>query len=131
VRGLSFHRFASSIWFKQVASIFATFRRGQPEADQVTFCRLPYRWVLPFHLYELAHKVTDRPGRHSAGKWVRFQPALTPTDARPTYGYRRVTALLNRARRMGGVPQINHKRASIQCSFSPIPAADHHACPQS
>lgn len=26
------------------------------------------------------------------------------TDARPTYGYRRVTALLNRARRVFGVP---------------------------
>ncbi|MCA3357643.1 MAG: IS3 family transposase [Roseomonas sp.] len=32
------------------------------------------------------------------------------TDAHPTYGYRRVTALLNRARRNAGVPQINHKR---------------------
>jgi hypothetical protein len=32
------------------------------------------------------------------------------TDARPTYGYRRVTALLNRARRNAGTPQINHKR---------------------
>ena len=32
------------------------------------------------------------------------------TDARPTYGYRRVTALLNRARRNAGAPQINHKR---------------------
>jgi hypothetical protein len=32
------------------------------------------------------------------------------TDARPTYGYRRITALLNRAKRKAGTPQINHKR---------------------
>jgi len=32
------------------------------------------------------------------------------TDARPTYGYRRVTALLNRARRSSREPQLNHKR---------------------
>ena len=32
------------------------------------------------------------------------------TDARPTYGYRRVTALLNRARRSSGEPPVNHKR---------------------
>ena len=30
-------------------------------------------------------------------------------DARPTYGYRRITALLNRVRRKAGMPQINHK----------------------
>ena len=32
------------------------------------------------------------------------------TDARPTYGYRRVTALLNRARRSSGEPPLNRKR---------------------
>ncbi len=32
------------------------------------------------------------------------------TDARPTYGYRRITALLNRARRAAGDPPVNHKR---------------------
>ncbi len=32
------------------------------------------------------------------------------TDARPTYGYRRVAALLNRARRSSGEPQVNLKR---------------------
>jgi transposase InsO family protein len=32
------------------------------------------------------------------------------TDARPTYGYRRVTALLNRARRSFGKPPVNRKR---------------------
>ena len=32
------------------------------------------------------------------------------TDARPTYGYRRITALLNRARRASGTEPLNHKR---------------------
>lgn len=32
------------------------------------------------------------------------------TDGRPTYGYRRITALLNRARRAAGDPPVNHKR---------------------
>ena len=32
------------------------------------------------------------------------------TDARPTYGYRRVAALLNRARRASGEPPVNRKR---------------------
>lgn len=32
------------------------------------------------------------------------------TDVRPTYGYRRVTAILNRTRRATGEPLLNHKR---------------------
>ena len=32
------------------------------------------------------------------------------TDERPTYGYRRVAALLNRARRASGEPSVNRKR---------------------
>ncbi|ATR19230.1 IS3 family transposase (plasmid) [Roseomonas sp. FDAARGOS_362] len=32
------------------------------------------------------------------------------TDARPTYGYRRIAALLNRARRASGAEPMNHKR---------------------
>ena len=32
------------------------------------------------------------------------------TDVRPTYGYRRVTAILNRTRRATGAPALNHKR---------------------
>ena len=31
-------------------------------------------------------------------------------DERPTYGYRRVTAILNRVLREGGEPGVNHKR---------------------
>lgn len=36
------------------------------------------------------------------------------TDARPTYGYRRITALLNRARRASGAAPVNHKRVFRQ-----------------
>ncbi len=32
------------------------------------------------------------------------------TGARPTYGYRRITALLNRTRRASGAEPTNHKR---------------------
>ena len=32
------------------------------------------------------------------------------TDARPTYGYRRITALMNRARRASGAETLDHKR---------------------
>jgi len=31
-------------------------------------------------------------------------------DERPTYGYRRITALVNRARRKAGLASVNHKR---------------------
>ena len=57
-----------------------------------------------------------RPKRPQRGPYRRAEDEAvlgeirTITDARPTYGYRRVTALLNRARRNAGVPQINHKR---------------------
>ena len=37
------------------------------------------------------------------------EPGLQ-TDARPTCGYRRITALLNRARRAAGAEPLNHKR---------------------
>ena len=37
--------------------------------------------------------------------------AIRPlVDERPTYGYRRITALLNRERKKAGQPRLNHKR---------------------
>jgi hypothetical protein len=33
---------------------------AQPEAGPVTLCRLPYRLVIPFHLYGPTRKITDR-----------------------------------------------------------------------
>jgi putative transposase len=37
-------------------------------------------------------------------------PLRTLVDERPTYGYRRITALMNRERLKTGLPQLNHKR---------------------
>ncbi|MCA3388304.1 MAG: IS3 family transposase [Roseomonas sp.] len=57
-----------------------------------------------------------RPKRPQRGTYRRAEDEVVLaeiraiTDARPTYCYRRVTALLSRVRRDAGVPQINHKR---------------------
>ncbi len=47
------------------------------------------------------------------------------TDARPTYCYRRVTALLSRVRRDACVPQINHKRIFRLMRLSSMPLQPH------
>jgi transposase InsO family protein len=55
----------------------------------------------------------ERPGRgpyHRAEDEAMLAEIRAITDARPTYGYRRVTALLNPARRSSGEPPLNHKR---------------------
>lgn len=58
----------------------------------------------------------QRPERPRRGSYTRagddeiIAEIRVITDARPTYGYRRVTALLNRARRGSGKPPLNHKR---------------------
>ena len=36
-------------------------------------------------------------------------PLRTLVDERPTYGYRRITALMNRERHKTGLPRLNHK----------------------
>lgn len=57
-----------------------------------------------------------RPGRPRRGPHRRAEVGAVlaeirvVTDARPAYGYRRVTALLNRARRSSSEPPLNHKR---------------------
>ena len=55
----------------------------------------------------------DRRGRgpyRRAGDDELLAEIRAITDARPTYGYRRVAALLNRARRGSGEPPVNRKR---------------------
>jgi putative transposase len=47
---------------------------------------------------------------HRAGDDELLAEIRVITDARPTYGYRRVAALLNRARRSSGEPPVNRKR---------------------
>jgi putative transposase len=50
-------------------------------------------------------------GRHSKPEDAELLPALRRlVDARPTYGYRRIAALLNRERRKAGLAKVNRKR---------------------
>ena len=46
-------------------------------------------------------------GKATTNCWLAIRQL---TDARPTYGYRRITALLNRASRASGAEPVNHKR---------------------
>lgn len=49
--------------------------------------------------------------RHHKAQDAALLPLLKRlVDARPTYGYRRITALLNRERTKDGMPPANHKR---------------------
>ena len=52
-----------------------------------------------------------RPQRYNKAEDDYYLPLIrTITDERPTYGYRRVTALLNRHLMTNGQPRVNHKR---------------------
>lgn len=52
-----------------------------------------------------------RPHRYNKAEDAYYLPLIrTITDERPTYGYRRVTALLNRALVANAHPRVNHKR---------------------
>ena len=54
--------------------------------------------------------VTPRGPYRKAGDAEFLAPIRAIVDARPTYGYRRVTALLNRRLRAEGHPTVNAKR---------------------
>ena len=50
-------------------------------------------------------------GPYAKSSDAELLPALRGlVDARPTYGYRRIAALLNRDRRLAGFPSVNRKR---------------------
>ena len=50
-------------------------------------------------------------GAYSKADDVELLPAIRRlVDQRPTYGYRRLTALLNRERRIAGLEAVNRKR---------------------
>jgi putative transposase len=57
-------------------------------------------------------KGEDKPrGRYAKAQDVELLPELRSLiDERPTYGYRRIGALLNRARVAAGEARVNHKR---------------------
>jgi putative transposase len=63
------------------------------------------------NLVERVRGSSKRRGRYQRQGDDELMAAIRQlTDARPTYGYRRITALLNRARRASGVAPVNHKR---------------------
>ena len=51
-----------------------------------------------------------RQGYHKAEDADLVPRIMTLVAARPTYGYRRITALLNRQLRSDGAAAVNHKR---------------------
>ena len=63
------------------------------------------------NLIERASKPSKPRGPYRKADDVALLAELRPIiDQRPTYGYRRVTALLNRQRRKEGKPTVNTKR---------------------
>ncbi len=61
------------------------------------------------NLVEQMSGVSKRRGRYQRQGDDEVLAAIRQlTDARPTYGYRRITALLNRARRASGAEPVNH-----------------------
>jgi hypothetical protein len=51
-----------------------------------------------------------RGGYHKSDDALLLEPVRRLVDERPTYGYRRIGALLNRERLQCGLPRLNHKR---------------------
>ena len=63
------------------------------------------------NLIERASKPSRHRGSYRKPEDISLLAELRPIiDQRPTYGYRRVTALLNRQRRKEGKPTVNAKR---------------------
>ena len=63
------------------------------------------------HLYDRLRKNGKSRGRYAMSEDSALLPAIrTVIDARPSCGYRRVTALVNRQRVLDGQPRINAKR---------------------
>lgn len=63
------------------------------------------------HINERGGGTPTPRGPYRKAQDVEFLPSIRAiVDARPTYGYRRVTALLNRERRAKRLPTINAKR---------------------
>lgn len=61
-------------------------------------------------IVQMQGKAKSRGSYQRQGDNELLQAIRQLTDARPTYGYRRITALLNRARRTSGAGPVNHKR---------------------
>jgi putative transposase len=57
----------------------------------------------------LRHGPQPRTHYRKSGDAELLQPVRRLVDERPTYGYRRIGALLNRERVLAGLPRLNHK----------------------
>jgi transposase InsO family protein len=63
------------------------------------------------HLHErLRHGSKLRSNYRKSEDAELLEPVRRLVDERPTYGYRRIGALLNRERLQAGLPRLNHKR---------------------
>ena len=63
------------------------------------------------HLHERVHRPTATRGSYCKAADEELLPLIRRlVDERPTYGYRRVTALVNRVLAAEGRPAANHKR---------------------
>ena len=63
------------------------------------------------HLHERVHRPTAARGSYCKAADEELLPLIRRlVDERPTYGYRRVTALVNRVLAAEGQPAANHKR---------------------
>ena len=54
--------------------------------------------------------LVHRPRRLPSDELELVEAVKSVVGGRPTYGYRRTTAILNRQRRHAGTPTVNHKR---------------------
>ena len=63
------------------------------------------------HLHETVHRAPKLRGRYRKAEDGQLLPLVRRlVDERPTYGYRRITALANRELASTGEPAVNHKR---------------------
>ena len=74
----------------------------------------------------LAGRAQTRRRYHKADDAILVPQIMALVAARPTYGYRRITALLNRQLRAEAATPVNHKRVyRIMQAHSLLPARRH------
>ncbi|WP_093041612.1 IS3 family transposase, partial [Rhizobium tibeticum] len=95
----------------------AQFKKTDIAADLVTEGRFPMKTVADVlgvsrsHLAERLKGKSKPRGPYLKADDAELLPAIRRlVDARPTYGYRRIAALLNRQRRAADQPAVNRKR---------------------
>jgi putative transposase len=75
------------------------------------------------HLHERVHRSTAPRRHYHKAADEELSPLIRRVvDERPTYGYRRVTALVNRLLAAEGKPTANHKRIFHEAAGTSPPA---------